>query len=40
MLSTNEILEAKKRVRYSHGEKDIRHEHDDCIRIAYEWLDA
>lgn len=40
MLTTKEIFEAKKRTKYKHGTKEILHEHDDCIRIAYEWLDA
>jgi hypothetical protein len=39
MLSAHEISEGKKRVKYSH-KADALHEHDDCIRIAYEWLDA
>jgi len=38
MLSAVEIAAAKKRTKY--GTKDRLHEHDDCIRIAYEWLDA
>lgn len=38
MLSANQIAVAKKRMKY--GTKDQLHEHDDCIRIAYEWLDA
>ncbi|WP_339033384.1 hypothetical protein WHZ78_16640 [Bradyrhizobium symbiodeficiens] len=38
MLSAEEIAAAKKRTKY--GTKDRHHEHDDCIRIAYEWLDA
>jgi hypothetical protein len=40
MLSEKEISEAKDRTQYRHGRKEILHEHDDCIRIAYEWLDA
>lgn len=40
MLSASEISSAKKRTQYSHGNADVLHEHDDCIRIAYEWLDA
>ena len=39
MLSAIEIAEAKKRVKYGLGSQS-HHEHDDCIRIAYEWLDA
>jgi hypothetical protein len=38
MLSSDEIANAKKRTNYL--TKDVHHEHDDCIRIAYEWLDA
>ena len=38
MLTTEQIEEAKTRTVYSL--KDKRHEHDDCIRMAYEWLDA
>jgi hypothetical protein len=26
--------------RRNYGKKEILHEHPDCIRIAYEWLDA
>ncbi len=40
MLSAGEISEAKKRTQYSHGKTEVLHQHDDCIRIAYEWLDA
>lgn len=39
MLTSGEIAAAKKAYRYRHP-KDILHEHDDCIRMAYEWLDA
>lgn len=39
MLTAEEIEKAKARTRYSLPE-DPHHEHDDCIRIAYEWLDA
>ncbi len=38
MLTDTQIEDAKKRVTYS-LEKP-HHEHNDCIRIAYEWLDA
>ncbi len=38
MLTDEQIEDAKKRVTYSLGEP--HHEHNDCIRIAYEWLDA
>jgi hypothetical protein len=37
-ISAEEISEAKKRTKYEDAEP--LHEHDDCIRIAYEWLDA
>lgn len=39
MLSDNEIEAAKARTRYSLLEGP-HHEHNDCIRMAYEWLDA
>jgi hypothetical protein len=39
MLTAQEIAAAKKGFRYSHP-ADVHHEHDDCIRMAYEWLDA
>ena len=38
MLTADEIARAKTSVRYSLPEG--HHEHDDCIRIAHEWLDA
>lgn len=38
MLTAEQIADAKKQTKYSLGSK--HHEHDDCIRIAYEWLDA
>jgi len=38
MLTEEQIAQAKAATRYSTGE--AHHEHDDCIRIAYEWLDA
>lgn len=38
MLTTEQISEAKKRVRYQ--QPTNVHEHDDCIRIAFEWFDA
>jgi len=40
MLTGKEISDAKKRTKYSQGAKELLHEHDDCVRIAYEWLDA
>lgn len=39
MLTSEQIAAAKKGFRYS-TPSDILHEHDDCIRLAYEWLDA
>ena len=39
MLTAERIAAAKKGFRYSH-QADARHEHEDCIRMAYEWLDA
>ncbi|MDO1509414.1 MULTISPECIES: hypothetical protein [unclassified Neisseria] len=37
MLTHEQIAEAKKKTKYT---SEILHEHDDCIRIAYEWFDA
>lgn len=39
MLTAQQIADAKKECHYEHR-ADIFHEHDDCIRMAYEWLDA
>lgn len=39
MLTDTEIENAKKQVTYS-TPTDVLHEHPDCIRLAYEWLDA
>jgi hypothetical protein len=39
MLSDTEIEAAKMRTMYSLKEGG-HHQHNDCIRIAYEWLDA
>src|SRR5690606_41650510 len=39
MLSDREIEAAKLRTKYSLNEGP-HHEHSDCIRIAYEWLDV
>lgn len=39
MLTAEQIADAKSRTPYAHR-ADILHEHDDCIRMAYEWLDA
>jgi len=38
MISAEQIAQVKKKTKY--GMKKVFHEHDDCIRIAYEWLDA
>lgn len=38
MISDQEIQDAKLRTNYTL--EDQHHEHNDCIRIAYEWLDA
>lgn len=38
MLSNEAIEAAKKKTKYSLDE--AHHEHTDCIRMAYEWLDA
>ncbi|PKP78619.1 MAG: hypothetical protein CVT81_03010 [Alphaproteobacteria bacterium HGW-Alphaproteobacteria-3] len=38
MLTANQIEKGKQTTTYT--ESDPRHEHDDCVRIAYEWLDA
>ncbi|WP_215757257.1 hypothetical protein, partial [Gluconobacter sp. P5H9_a] len=39
MLTDKEINDAKIGFKYQHP-SDILHEHEDCIRMAYEWLDA
>ena len=39
MLSDAAIETGKRRTRYTLKEEPL-HEHNDCIRIAYEWLDA
>ncbi|WP_245284110.1 GntP family permease [Bradyrhizobium sp. Cp5.3] len=38
MLTAAEISDAKKRLKYPYA--NVLHEHDDCVRIAYQWLDA
>ncbi len=38
MLTAADIQKAKSTTLYSPG--DVLHEHDDCIRMAYEWIDA
>ncbi|KTT98682.1 hypothetical protein SB4_10550 [Sphingomonas sanguinis] len=37
MLTDQEIEAGKAKLRYT---SDVLHEHNDCIRLAYEWLDA
>lgn len=39
MLTAAQIAAAKSAKPYARP-GDHRHEHDDCVRIAYEWLDA
>jgi hypothetical protein len=39
MLTDDAIERAKKRIRHSHPD-GVHHEHRDCVRLAYEWLDA
>lgn len=39
MLSDIDIELAKQKIIYSYSVESL-HEHNDCIRIAYEWLDA
>lgn len=39
MLTDELIEEAKKRIKFG-PEHGPHHEHNDCVRIAYEWLDA
>lgn len=39
MITDSQIEVAKKRTSYSQEQQQF-HEHNDCIRIAYEWLDA
>ena len=38
MITDQQIDEAKTQTNYT--EDNIIHEHNDCIRIAYEWFDA
>lgn len=38
-ITDEEIEKAKGKTKYRYLD-DIVHEHNDCIRIAYEWLDA
>lgn len=40
MLSDAEIDQGKRNTSYSLKREEPFHEHNDCIRIAYEWLDA
>lgn len=37
MLTDEAIAKAKQQVKYT---EEVLHEHNDCIRMAYEWLDA
>lgn len=39
MITDQQIEDAKKNTVYNSIEKPL-HEHNDCIRMAYEWLDA
>lgn len=39
MITAEQIAAAKRETKYSLSEGG-HHEHDDCIRMAYEWLDA
>lgn len=39
MLTDEEIENVKTNFKYKHPD-DVLHEHNDCIRMAYEWLDA
>jgi hypothetical protein len=39
MLTDDQIAAAKNGFRYRHP-AEVLHEHNDCIRMAYEWLDA
>jgi hypothetical protein len=40
MITHQEIEDAKQRTKYGHPAHEVLHEHDDCIRLAYAWLDA
>lgn len=39
MITDAQIEAAKKQIKYL-SPSDVVHEHNDCIRFAYEWLDA
>jgi hypothetical protein len=39
-ITSEMIAEAKAKTRYGNKKCGVLHEHDDCIRMAYEWLDA
>lgn len=39
MLTAEQIAQAKREHTYASAESEV-HEHDDCIRMAYAWLDA
>ena len=40
MITDDQIEAAKKATKYSLSGEEIVHEHNDCIRFAYEWFDA
>lgn len=40
MLTTEQIEAAKRRTNYGHPPNEVYHPHEDCIRLAYDWLDA
>ena len=40
MITDEQIEAAKKSTQYTLSGEDTIHEHNDCIRFAYEWLDA
>lgn len=40
MITDEQIEAAKKATKYSLGGQEALHEHNDCIRFAYEWFDA
>lgn len=39
MLTAEQIATAKTTCKYEYP-SEVLHEHDDCVRLAYEWLDA
>ena len=40
MITDEQIEAAKKATKYSLGGQEALHEHNACIRFAYEWFDA